>query len=222
MTDDLYLDIGNTNTKWKFHNNYFLESSNTFDFNILPLASTIWVSCVSSRRFENVPSNVFFIEAESKYKSLLNSYQETQTLGADRWMSMIACYEMCNKNSFITIDIGSAVTIDLVDSLGNHQGGLIIPGLQKIRETFNFSENHIENLHSLGDSTQQGWSIGTMSLIVNFINLKVNELKIKFPSAPIFISGGGFEDLKNFIQFPYSYHRNLVLDGLEYYVNNMG
>jgi len=222
MIDNLYLDIGNTNTQWKYQDNYFSEPTNTFDFKKLPLASSIWVSCVSSRRFENLPSNVFFVEVKSKYKTLINSYQETQTLGSDRWMSMIASYEMCHENCFITIDIGSAITIDAVDSIGNHKGGLIIPGLHKIRETFNFPENYVENIHSLGDSTQQGWSIGTLSLIVNFINLKVYELKIQFPSARILITGGGFEGVKKFIQFSYEYHRNLVLDGLEYYVNNMG
>ena len=222
MNNNIYLDIGNSYAKWKFQETYFEIPTIQFELDKLPKSSKIWLSNVFDGFVFSKESNIFIVKSKATYKTLKNAYKSPSLLGSDRWLAMIASYEMCHENCFITIDIGSAITIDVVDSLGNHQGGLIFPGLHMIRQTFNFPENCVENIHTLGNSTQEGWSIGTMSLLVDFINLKVNELKIKFPSAPIFISGGGFEDLKNFIQFPYSYHRNLVLDGLEYYVNNMG
>lgn len=221
MNKSIYLDIGNSNTKWKFQNSYFKIPTNRFDINKLPKSSKKWLSNVSSDFMFEEDSDIVLVKSQARYKSLKNSYTEPHLLGSDRWLAMIASYEMSSLNSFITIDIGSAVTIDVVDSFGNHQGGLICPGLKKIRQTFNFPVNYITNIHSLGVSTQEAWSIGTLSLIANFINFKVNQLKIEFPDALIFVSGGGFEKVKKFIQFTYEYHENLVLDGLEFYVDNM-
>jgi len=104
-----------------------------------------------------------------------------------------------------------------------HQGGLIFPGLFKIRNTFEYFPLEKEcNIKGVGQSTKEAWSIGTLDLIVNGINQKIHELKQKIPNAKIYITGGGFEDIKNFVNFPYNYHKNLVLDGLELFANNVG
>ena len=57
---------------------------------------------------------------------------------------------------------------------------------------------------------------------MNAINHKIRELKAKFPDALSFLTGGGYTDIQEFLEFDHSYHENLVLDGLEFYVNNMG
>jgi len=223
MSSFVYLDIGNSNTKWKFKETYFELPTSQFKLDKLPKTPKIWLSNVSREFFIDDFSNIFVAESQRKYKSLTNSYREPNLLGSDRWLAMIASYEKSNKSSFITIDIGSAVTIDVVDSIGNHQGGLIFPGLQKIRQSFdNFPLSDCNNIHILGDSTQDAWSIGTLSLLVNAINLKISHLMGEFPDASIYISGGGFDEVKKFIQFPYEYQKNLVLDGLEFFVDNMG
>jgi len=223
MNNNVYLDIGNSNVKWKFQGKYFEVAIDAFAIEKLPKSSKIWVSNVSKKFIlENNPY-VHIVESKKKYKLLTNSYKEPNLLGSDRWLALIASYEICHKNSFITIDIGSAITIDVVDSMGNHQGGLIFPGLYKIRQTFNFFPvGLIENIHNLGNSTQEAWSKGTIGLVVNSINLKVSELKNEFPNARILISGGGFKDLEKFLNFSYEYHKYLVLDGLELYAHNMG
>jgi len=223
MSSFVYLDIGNSNTKWKFKEKYFELPTTQFKLDKLPKSTKIWLSNVSRDFFIDDFSNIFIVESQRNYKSLKNSYKEPNLMGSDRWLAMIASYEKSNKSSFITIDIGTAVTIDVVDSSGNHQGGLIFPGLQKIRQTFdNFPLSDCNNIHILGDSTQDAWSIGTLSLIVNSINLKINQLMSEFPNTNIFISGGGFEEVRKLIQFPYIYQKNLVLDGLEFFVDNMG
>jgi len=223
MSSFVYLDIGNSNTKWKYKETYFELPTSQFKLDKLPKSSKIWLSNVSRDFFIDDFSNIFVVESQRKYKSLTNSYKEPKLLGSDRWLAMIASYEKSNKSSFITIDIGSAMTIDVVDSLGNHQGGLIFPGLQKIRQSFdNFPLSDCNNIHILGDSTQEAWSIGTLALLVNSINLKVNQLMSEFIDARIFITGGGFMEVKKLLNFPYVYQKNLVLDGLEFFADNMG
>jgi len=223
MSSFVYLDIGNSNTKWKFKETYFELPTSQFKLDKLPKTPKIWLSNVSREFFIDDFSNIFVVESQRKYKSLTNSYKEPKLLGSDRWLAMIASYEKSNKSSFITIDIGSAMTIDVVDSLGNHQGGLIFPGLQKIRQSFdNFPLSDCNNIHILGDSTQEAWTIGTLALVVNSINLKVNQLMSEFIDARIFITGGGFMEVKKLLNFPYVYQKNLVLDGLEFFADNMG
>ena len=222
MQGSILVDIGNTNVKWKFEDNYFVQPTENFEFAKLPSCSKIWVSNVSSIPFKIKKSPVVFVLSQTRYKSLVNSYNDPESLGCDRWFSMIACYELSQGKSFISVDIGTAITIDIVNHSGIHLGGLIFPGLKKVRECFtNFPISSDKNIDQIGVSTEGAWTIGTLNLIVNAINHKIRELKTKFPDALIFLTGGGYFEIQEFLEFDHSYHQNLVLDGLEFYVNNM-
>jgi len=219
----IFLDIGNTNANWRFEGKNFILPTQKFEFDKLPISQKIYASNVSQRDFDVPNELVTLVKYEENYKSLINAYHEPKSLGSDRWLAMIALYEFSQGGNFIVIDIGSAVTIDAVDKTGIHLGGLIFPGLEKIRQSFNFlTTSDIENIERVGESTEKAWTIGTLSLIVNTINQKINELKIKLPTASIFITGGGYLDIKNYIKFKHNYRENLILDGLEFYANNVG
>ena len=219
----LFLDIGNTNTNWRFQGKSFKLLTQEFEFDKLPTSEKIYVSNVSQRVFDAANDLVTYVESQKSYKSLINAYHEPKSLGSDRWLGMIASYEYAQGMNFIMVDIGSAVTIDAIDKSGTHIGGLIFPGLERLRENFNFNTTYsIKNIDEVGKSTEKAWTIGTLSLIVNVINQKIKELKIKLPKASIFITGGGYSDLQDFIDFEHDYHENLVLDGLEFYANNVG
>jgi len=219
----IFLDIGNTNTKWRFESRSFALPTQKFEFDKLPNSPRIYVSNVSQRVFDTPNNLVTYVESQKSYKSLINVYHKPKSLGSDRWLAMIASYEFSQGKSFIMVDIGSAVTIDAVDKYGSHLGGLIFPGLDKIRQGFNFvTASTSKNIAGVGESTEEAWTIGTLSLIVNTINQKIKELKIKLPKASIFITGGGYSDLQDFIDFEHDYRENLVLDGLEFYANNVG
>ena len=223
MNDSIYLDIGNSNTKWKYKGKYFTSPTNEFKLDKLPKTSKIWISNVSSSFVVKSNLNISFVESQKRYKSLINSYEEPNMLGSDRWLAMIASYEINPDKGFILVDIGTAVTIDLVDNSGLHIGGVIFPGLDKIRQTFdNFSVLSTGCINALGKSTREAWGNGTLSLVVSTINQKIRETKNEIPDISVFITGGGYLGLKNFLEFDHSYHENLVLDGLEFYVNNMG
>ena len=222
MDNRIYIDIGNTNTKWKLRNEYFEVSTDKFSLENFPINAEIWISNVTPFFFSN-NANIQVVISQHKYKSLTNSYKESNILGSDRWLAMIAAYELCYGNNFVIIDIGTAVTIDVVNKSGHHEGGLIFPGLKKIRNTFEFSvQNEFHDLGMLADSTEKAWTIGTLNLIVNAINHKIRELKAKFSDALIFLTGGGYIEIQEFLEFEHSYHEHLVLDGLEFYANNMG
>lgn len=58
---------------------------------------------------------------------LANAYQVPEALGVDRWLAMIAACRH-TKGAFVVIDAGTAITLDMVDKKGQHQGGHIVPG----------------------------------------------------------------------------------------------
>jgi len=223
MHSRVFVDIGNTNTKWKFEGNYFLSSTDNFEFGKLPECSKIWISNVSTRSFKLNNPDVTYIKSQARYKSLINIYNDPSLLGTDRWLGMIASYEMSQGKGFVLVDIGTAITIDAVNKEGVHQGGLIFPGLDKLRLTFNnFQVSSIASISEVGQSTEDAWTIGTLSLIVNSINQKVNKLKLDLPDSLIFITGGGYLQIRDFLEFDHDYNENIVLDGLELYADNVG
>jgi len=223
MGNCIYLDIGNSNAKWKFEGEYFETSTNDFSLDELPKSSKIWVSNVSSNFVINSKSNISLVKSQKSYKSLINSYEEPNSLGSDRWLAMVGSYELNPSEGFIVVDIGTAITIDLVDNKGTHLGGVIFPGLTKIRNTFNnLPVSQKINTNEIGQSTEGAWSLGTLNLIVNGINQKIYDLKIIEPGVNIFITGGGFEEVEKYLNFSFTYHKHLVLDGLELFANNMG
>jgi len=223
MNSCIYLDIGNSNTKWKYEGKYFDTPTNRFSFTELPKSSKTWISNVSSDFIIESKSNFSIVKSQKRYKSLVNSYKKPDMLGSDRWLAMIASYEKNPVKGFILVDIGTAVTIDLVNNSGLHLGGVIFPGLYKIRETFdNFPVSNEVKINNISQSTKGAWSIGTLDLIVNGINRKVHDIKIREPDIDIYITGGGVRDIEKYLDFSYVYDKNLVLDGLELFANNMG
>ena len=63
-----------------------------------------------------------------------NGYTDYQRLGMDRWLAPVAGYELAGR-ACVVIDLGTAVTSDLVDDAGRHLGGFIAPGTKLLRAT---------------------------------------------------------------------------------------
>jgi len=56
------------------------------------------------------------------------AYPTPAQLGTDRWLAMVGA-KAAGKAPACIIDCGSAITLDVLDAHGQHQGGLILPGL---------------------------------------------------------------------------------------------
>ncbi|KKM62701.1 hypothetical protein LCGC14_1519030 [marine sediment metagenome] len=71
-------------------------------------------------------------KASQKLAGVTNGYQDYAKLGMDRWLALVAGYQLCKK-SCVVIDLGTAVTVDFVDADGMHLGGYIAPGSKLLR-----------------------------------------------------------------------------------------
>jgi len=61
-----------------------------------------------------------------------NGYTDYQRLGMDRWLAMVGAFQL-QARAALVIDLGTAVTVDLLDAQGVHLGGYICPGISLLR-----------------------------------------------------------------------------------------
>ncbi|MEH6649699.1 MAG: type III pantothenate kinase [Motiliproteus sp.] len=77
-------------------------------------------------------------KTQAAQAGVVNSYSNFQTMGADRWLVMLAGFHRASKGQHrrgcCVVDCGSAVTVDYVDADGQHLGGFIAPGLRLMRK----------------------------------------------------------------------------------------
>lgn len=57
-----------------------------------------------------------------------NGYRDAWRLGADRWVALIGARKAHPGRALCIVNIGTAMTIDLIDAAGRHRGGSITPG----------------------------------------------------------------------------------------------
>jgi len=73
-----------------------------------------------------------FLIASPSRGGVTNGYTDPVRLGADRWAGVIGAWGKFG-GPVCVMDAGTAITVDVVDAKGQHQGGLIAPGPQTMR-----------------------------------------------------------------------------------------
>ena len=246
-SQSLLVDIGNTRVKWKFADREFVgekfskQFSTThfdaldvraFDVNKLPEASRVFVAYVAHTNIlNNILSryrHVYIASSEKYYKHLSNAYKVVHTLGVDRWLGLIACYELYPKQDILLISIGTAATLDVLAESGAHQGGLIMPGPKLLENSaqslnilpHNSSERKIfsSEVFSAKNNTQDAWYCGCYLMFISALKSAVNHLRGH--NTKIILTGGYTQALSKHLDFSYKLHHNLVLTGLDFLANN--
>ena len=69
-----------------------------------------------------------FARSASECVGLRSAYADAARLGVDRWLAMLALWTQRGL-AFGVASAGTALTFDAVDASGQHQGGVIAPGL---------------------------------------------------------------------------------------------
>ncbi|AYF88765.1 pantothenate kinase [Pseudomonas sp. JS3066] len=72
------------------------------------------------------------VEPAAEMSGVRNGYSEFQRLGLDRWLAVLGAYHIARK-ACLVLDLGTAVTSDLVAENGEHLGGFICPGMPLMR-----------------------------------------------------------------------------------------
>jgi type III pantothenate kinase len=160
-----------------------------------------------------------FAEVEKSCGGVSNSYNNVSAMGVDRWLAMLAAFDDA-KSACCIIDCGSAITLDLIDAKGQHQGGYIVPGFLLMKEALarkssvlNINDNNWDSTN-LGCRTGDAIRNGIMSMVLGLLE----RVHIQYQNSPEayswYLTGGDAELIAPHVTWEHKIVSDLVLDGL--------
>ena len=225
----IFIDIGNSAIKWRTtESNVYSKDVGGFLLNTLPQADSAWVSAVANLQIvldlEAYFDEVHLLNTQNNFNNLQISYDDSSSLGSDRFFAMLGAMERFPNQALLIIDIGSAMTFDVINMDGYHQGGLIMPGLGVLRKSFSkFETTDVStNVDGLANNTKDAWKSGTQVMLLSSINSQIEKFNEMFSDGIVTICGGLVHEIKNELPESVQIFDNLVLDGLECYSQTVG
>jgi type III pantothenate kinase len=164
-----------------------------------------------------------FIQSEKKRFGVNNAYKVVEQLGVDRWLGLIAARQHARVATCV-IDCGTAITVDVVTKYGDHQGGLILPGLGLIKQTLVDKTDALTDeidesgIKTLATNTYTAIQIGSLYSTTAALEQIIADLKEQFRNRIRFIiTGGDAESLLPLLPENVAHYPDLVLKGLAFY-----
>jgi len=164
-----------------------------------------------------------FIHTERKRFGVTNAYDEPAKLGVDRWLSLIAARQHARQAQCV-IDCGTAMTIDIVTKTGQHQGGMILPGLSLMRSSLVANthalteESDEKEFKTLATNTYSAIQAGTLYSVTATLERIISDLEESFDNKIRFIiTGGDAENLLPLLPDNINHYPEIVLKGLAFY-----
>ena len=219
----LFIDVGNTTVKWLFDGDYQSVPVSKFNLALLPESKQVFVSCVGDKTLLEGLKNTTFVESQATFNIFKSAYKNADELGVDRFLAMVAVIDQQPNQTRLVIDAGSALTFDLVLADGRHQGGLIMPGLGKLRRSFDkfCTESQQLHNHKLADNTSDAWACGTGQMFTSVINAQIEHYLDEFGDLVVVLSGGDSKLLALRLSHAVKLQPNLVLEGLSIYAQTL-
>jgi type III pantothenate kinase len=243
----LAVDVGNTRLKWalydaprpgcalRAHGAEFLE-------NIDKLADGPWaglapparmLGCavaadVVRRRVEEQMEELWDIPAQwvvssSAEAGLTNGYDHPTRLGADRWVAMVGAWHrmlaLGAPRPMVVVMVGTAVTVEAVDSHGHFLGGFILPGHGIMLRAL---ESGTAGLHvptgevrEFPTNTSDALTSGGTYAIAGAIERMVQHVRRHCGSEPAcFMTGGAGWKMAPSMSVAFDLVESLIFDGL--------
>ena len=226
---NIYIDIGNSAVKWRtLESDVYSKNVNEFLTSTLPQADSAWVSAVANldivEDLKSLFKEIHLVNSQKKCINLVVAYDDPPSLGSDRFLAMLGAMNQFSKKPLLVIDIGSAMTFDVIDGDGIHQGGLIMPGLGVLRKSFpKFETTDVStNIDCLARNSIDAWKNGTQAMLISSINHQIEKFNDMFSNGIVTICGGFVDEIKNELPNSVKIFDNLVLDGLECYSQTVG
>lgn len=152
-----------------------------------------------------------------------NSYTDVSRMGTDRWLAMIAAFAHA-QGACIVVDAGTALTVDLLNANGNHDGGYILPGLNMMADALEqntgirLRDRQFSDRVGPGISTEQAVLQGALASAIALIGASVDRLCASGTKVSVFVSGGDAGLIAGALgaggEFDLKIAPELVLDGL--------
>ena len=148
---------------------------------------------------------------------ITNSYKTPESLGRDRIAAAVGAW-CCHKNQeLLVIDIGTAITYDLVTAQGCYVGGNIAPGVTMRLNALHRFTQRLPLVTPEGPLTDWGYDTDTAirSGVVNGIIGEITHYKNKLSdNCVVILTGGAATKIKELLDFHVEIDQHLVTRGL--------
>lgn len=241
----LLLDIGNSRIKWGFFSRGQFQAGGASQRNEAGLAEMLaavqakqdtperaLVSNVAGVTFsdrlaqyivENLQCEIELVTTRAAAFGVTNGYVEPQQLGVDRWLALIAARNI-DRTAICVVDCGTAVTIDLLNSHGEHLGGMIVPGLALMQTALVKNTEGLNQVSArkivdtplfLARNTADGIVSGAYYTLMALIERMVADAKgIVGEDVKLIVTGGDGVVLNQHLKCKHQSEPDLVLKGL--------
>ncbi len=243
----LAIDIGNTRLKWAMYDaprpgaNLLGHGAEFLD-HIESLAEGAWaelpqpasmLGCVVAgdqlrRRAEEQIHERFdcaarWVVSSSAEAGIINGYDHPTRLGADRWVAMIgARHRMLAEGParpMVVVLIGTAVTVEAIDTNGKFLGGLILPGHGIMLKAL---ESGTAGLHvptgevtDFPTNTSDALTSGGTYAIAGAVERMVEHVRKHCGAEPVrYMAGGAGWKMAPSMVSPFELVESLIMDGL--------
>lgn len=240
----LELDVGNSRIKWRHFSSVHGEtvlSGHTVELNEIPamerdngrfsrirlasvrdLEKTARISKAMEERWGITPE---VATVKSHCAGVSNSYKETEKMGVDRWLAMLAAFHRAGE-ACLVVDCGTALTVDMLDDKGHHLGGYIVPGLELSRKALLSNTGIRVDTAFRNDSitpgtfTESAIAGGTLAMLTALIEASVRRGSASARgTSHCFLTGGDATVLVQHLRLEnctLELAPDLVLDGLQF------
>jgi type III pantothenate kinase len=232
----LLLDVGNSRLKWAWFKQGVLQEPGVLlhrGRELAPLLQEAWAglgkpahllgACVAPAAVREQLERwvathwgcaVRWARSEAAFGQVRNGYRDPARLGVDRWLAICAAWQRLGSAACV-IDCGSAITIDILDKNGAHQGGLIAPGLRLMGNALASATGLPETTGTvrtaLGRDTAAAIESGASHALLGLIE---RARGLAPPQARLALTGGDAGLLAAQLDCPYELLPDLVLEGL--------
>lgn len=240
----LAFDIGNTFVKYGVYRNNELvtlgkvkaEDVNKNLFENLEI-DQVAISSVVPKMTEKINNfcinyfdvNPFVIKSKSKF-NLDIDYRTPDTLGLDRLCGAEGAYSLVlreyrtetNEDPIVTVDFGTATTVNVIRPGGVFSGGIISPGVETMinalfNKTAQLPKINLNEYHEfIGKDTHSAIASGIMNSSVGLIEKILNKIRTEYKNKQldVFLTGGNAPLVKPYIEFDCFIVNDLVLKGV--------
>jgi type III pantothenate kinase len=147
-----------------------------------------------------------------------NSYAQPSQLGPDRWAALVAARRQV-PGACVVVNAGTALTVDALDAEGVFRGGLIVPGLNLMRQALAANTARLQVggglFQDFPANTADAIHSGTIQAACGAVDRLRHLLGGDHSEVAIILSGGAAPELQQHLRPPVLCRENLVLEGVE-------
>jgi type III pantothenate kinase len=242
----LLMDVGNSRIKWGIETNGAIrrtghisrqrlreEGLTALTLRLPRHVDSVLVSNVAGPAFAtrlsgvvgmHCDTDVHFVRSEREGCGLVNGYRQPRRLGVDRWVAMIGARAEFG-DALLVVDAGTAVTIDAIESNGQHLGGQIMPGVHLMAASLAADTSDIPivqravtsqacDLGMFAASTSAAVGSGALNSVVGAVERATRAMQDNGQSPVVVLTGGDASRILKSLDCEAEHRPHLVLQGL--------